>query len=128
MENNNMYLLVPKTLWNTIIPVHAYDYYVNNGTDDAPDIVSYTPTFSEVSDLYKNNIGDTIFSNNWDDDQSSDATKYAVLKGEFAMILLDENADVVYDVPGELTVLLQAGVIPLTHAQVLRVLEKWNAL
>ncbi len=126
MWNNIMYLLVPKTLWNSTVPVHAYDYNTNNGTDDEPDVVSYTPTFSEVSEQFKYSNGDTIFSNNWDDEQASDATKYAVLKGEFTMVAMDDNADIVYDTPGELTQLLQAGVIPLTHEQILRVLEKWN--
>ena len=121
-----MYLLVPKTLWNTTVPVHAYDYYINNGTDDEPDIISYTPTFSEVSTLYKNAIGDTLFSTNWEDDQSNDADKYAVLKGEFTMVVLDENGNVIQNTPGELTLLVEAGVIPLTQTQVLRVLEKWG--
>jgi len=120
MASSNMYILVPKTLWNTTVPVHAYDYNVNNGTDDEPDVVTYTPTFSEVSDLFKNNYGDTIFSGNWDDDGVSDADKYAVLKGEFTMVTLDENANVVSDSPGDLTLLLQAGVIPLSNTQVLQ--------
>ncbi len=128
MTTGNMYIIVPKTLWNTTVPVHAYDYYINNGTDDVPDIVSYTPTFSEVSELYKNSIGDTIFSNNWDDEQESYVTKYAVLKGEFTMVAMDDNAEILYDVPGELSILLQAGVIPLTHTQAVQVIEKWNRL
>ncbi len=126
MTNSNMYLLVPKTLWNTTVPVHAYDYHVNNGTDDAPDIISYTPTFAEVSEQFKNSIGDTIFSNNWNNDGVNDADKHAILKGEFTMVTLDDNRNVVPDAPGDLTLLLQAGIVPLTQTQATKVIMSYE--
>ncbi len=126
MANSNMYLLVPKTLWNATVPVHAYDYYVNNGTDDAPDIVIYTPTFAEVSEQFKNSVGDTIFSPNWDDNGVQDADKHAILKGEFTMVVLDDNGAVIPDTPGDLTLLLQTGVIPLTQTQATMIIMSYE--
>ncbi|MGN6645030.1 MAG: hypothetical protein ACTHJT_00760 [Cytophaga sp.] len=123
-----MYILVPKALWDTTVPVHAYDYHVNNGTDDQPDIVSYTPTFREVSELFQNRYGDTIFSPDWENDAVSDTEKHAVLKGEFTMVTLDENSNLIPDVPGELNVLLQAGVLPLTQTQAIRLINVWNGV